>query len=327
MTSSSYKKISFFPKLLEPNTFGLDISDNSIKYAEILPSKRGWKVGKYGKKLIAPGIIKFGRIENKEKMVNLLNHLKKDIGIKSVRISLPEEQSYLFTITLPKTDSEQIMKKISLLLDAYVPMLAEEMAFEYQILEEIDHMLNIRVIATPKEIINEYTKVFEKAKIKIKEFKLKAESLAKNLHRKNTKKIFYPSTSMLVELERNRSSVSVIHQGSVVFNSVLDKGVNENERVESLRDELTRHYIYWHTHKDDEGKERPKIKKIILVGEGKDLSELAEYFSKGMKIPVELANVWANILNIEEDIPEMDFKESLAFASAISLALEDKEIE
>ena len=38
-------------------------------------------------------------------------------------------------------------------------------------------------------------------------------------------------------------------------------------------------------------------------------------------MPVEIANVWINIMNPQKLIPEIDFKQSLSFATSLGLAL------
>jgi Tfp pilus assembly PilM family ATPase len=93
--------------------------------------------------------------------------------------------------------------------------------------------------------------------------------------------------------------------------------------VSVLRDELVKHFMYWHTHKDDDGRNNPPIKKIIFCGGDSNLIGLADYISVSMKSTVEMANVWTNISNTGNYIPEMSFKQSLAFATALGLALGD----
>ena len=45
------------------------------------------------------------------------------------------------------------------------------------------------------------------------------------------------------------------------------------------------------------------IEKIILCGNGSSIPGLADYLAVGLKVPVELANVWTNIMSFEEEIP------------------------
>ena len=110
-------------------------------------------------------------------------------------------------------------------------------------------------------------------------------------------------------LERNTPNKELF---SVLLNS-----------VSILRDELAKHFLYWHTHKDEEGKNNPPIKKIVLCGGDSNLIGLVDYFAISMKTKVEMANVWINILDTENSVPEMNFKKALSFAAALGLALRD----
>jgi Tfp pilus assembly PilM family ATPase len=95
--------------------------------------------------------------------------------------------------------------------------------------------------------------------------------------------------------------------------------------VSVLRDEIVRHLLYWQTHKDGEGRNHPRIKKILLCGGDSNLVGLPEYLSISAKTPVELADVWANITDKQKYIPSISFNKSLTFAAALGLALGDFE--
>jgi len=88
-----------------------------------------------------------------------------------------------------------------------------------------------------------------------------------------------------------------------------------------LKDEINKHSIYWHTHKDQYGRKRPKIEKVILCGGDANLTGLPEYLSTGLKTPVERANVMVNVNSFDKYIPEINFNESLHYATVIGLAL------
>jgi len=88
-----------------------------------------------------------------------------------------------------------------------------------------------------------------------------------------------------------------------------------------LCDEIKKHYVYWHLHKDDGERKKIPIKKIILCGSESNINGLTEYLSVAMRHKVELANVWTNVLNTEKLIPEISFEESFNFAGALGMAL------
>ena len=46
-----------------------------------------------------------------------------------------------------------------------------------------------------------------------------------------------------------------------------------------------------------------------------------------MKHPVEMANVWVNIVNTDNHVPDINFKQALSLAAALGLALRNFETE
>jgi len=93
--------------------------------------------------------------------------------------------------------------------------------------------------------------------------------------------------------------------------------------VSVLRDEISRHFLFWHTNREEDGIERPLVRKIILCGGDSNLIGFSDYLSVSMKTKVDIANVWVNIGDTEECIPEMNFEQSLSYSTAIGLALRD----
>ncbi len=64
------------------------------------------------------------------------------------------------------------------------------------------------------------------------------------------------------------------------------------------------------------------IEKIVLCGGGANLKALDQFFSSELKTPTILANPWINILpEGKKEVPQLPFKESLSFATALGLAL------
>jgi Tfp pilus assembly PilM family ATPase len=73
------------------SSFGLDISDESLKFVKLIKGKTGIRVAKYGEQIIPPGIIESGKIKDLKKMEEILSSLRKKEGIKSVHVSLSQE--------------------------------------------------------------------------------------------------------------------------------------------------------------------------------------------------------------------------------------------
>ena len=360
MLSHSFNRLllRFFPvpNFFSTSSFGSDISDESLKFIELVNSKHGIRVGRHGEADIPPGIIESGRIKNPKRLEEILLSLKKEKGVKSVRVSLPEAQMYLFRLRLEKSGLVHIRESIELSLEEHIPISAQDAVFDYELLSEDAQGLELQVAAIPKNVIEDYLMVFQNSKISVQSFELEAQAIFRAVIKKGDLE-----TYMIVDFGEKRTGVFIVSHGIVMFTSTLDLGGvmltemiaknfkvslaeaekmkkkyglqrnTENKEIFSvllnsvsiLRDELVKHFLYWHTHKDAEGKINPPIKKIILCGGDSNLIGLAEYFSVSMKNTVEMANVWVNIVDTETYVPDMDFKQALSFAAALGLALGD----
>ncbi|MBI3306009.1 pilus assembly protein PilM [Candidatus Nomurabacteria bacterium] len=361
---SLQKFVKFFdtffpvPSFLSAPSFGLDIGDESIKFIELINIKQGMRVGRHGERVMPAGIIEAGKIKNGKRLEEILSELRVEAGLKSVRVSVPEQQVYLFKIRLGKSGLESVRESIELALEEHVPVQASEAIFDYELLLEDAESLYLQVAVIPKNVIEEYLTVFNNSKIWVESFELEAQAIARAIVKKGD-----PETYMIVDFGEKRTGIFIISRGFVMFTSTLDFGgvvlnemimknfkisFEEAEKmkrkygllrntenrelfsvllnsVSILRDEIAKHFLYWHTHKDEEGKNNPPIKKIILCGGDSNLIGLSDYFSVSIKIPVFMADVWVNIADTENYVPDMNFKQALSFAASLGLALRDYE--
>lgn len=70
------------------------------------------------------------------------------------------------------------------------------------------------------------------------------------------------------------------------------------------------------------------IEKILLSGRGSNLKGLTDFLEVNFKIPIELANPWANILSAPlKEIPDLSFKDSLGYTTVLGLALRGAKID
>lgn len=342
------------PAYLASPSFGLDISDESIKFISLLSGKHGIKVSKYGERKVPPGVLESGKIRDPKKMEDILLSLRKEEGIKSVRISLPEDQIYLFRLRIEKDGLESIRESIELSLEEHIPVPAEETTFDYRLIDEDSKSIQVQVAAIPTNVIENYLTVFKNSEIIVQSVEIEAQALARAVIKKGDM-----NTYMIVDFGEKKTGIFIISRGIAMFTSTLDFGgvvlgnmiqksfnvdVSEAEEMKKryglqrnienkeifpvllnsvsiLRDEVAKHFLYWHTHKDEEGKDNPPIEKIILCGGDSNLIGLPEYLAVSMKTKVEMANVWGNILDTSKYVPEIGFKRALSFGASLGLAL------
>ena len=100
-----------------------------------------------------------------------------------------------------------------------------------------------------------------------------------------------------------------------------------------LVEEIKKVFVYWNSVNDFKGTKddifypdfTPEsfigVKKVLIAGRESGIPGFRDFLAIAIKTPVEVANVWTNIMSFETDIPEIPMKESLGFGTAFGLAL------
>lgn len=353
----SIESIFPVPKLLNMQSIGLDISDRSVKYVSLKKTKNSVRINTYGRQEIPAGIVESGKIINKDALAEIIRSIVKKEKIPFTRVALPEEQIYLFTLSMPKVDPKEVATAIELSLEEHIPIAPHESVYDYDLIKEDKEGYHFSVIATPFAAINSYIELLEESGVTPLSFELEACSLARAVFPQGS-----TDTVMLVDLGATRTGISIVDSGSVVLTQTVEIGgynvtksleknlkikeeeaeklkrefgMNFHEGKESyleamagvlsaIRDEINKVYIYWHTHAEEK-QQNNKIKKIILCGGESLLKGFPEYISSSMGIPAELGNPWKNITDFSDYIPELSLEESVGYGTAIGLALGDFE--
>ncbi len=352
-----FAKIITPPAYLTIPSVGIDISDRSVRFIEFKDDAFGKKkLDRFGLKNIEEGIISNGKVIQRDSLVKLLEALKIEHKLTFVRASIPEEQVYLFSVQIPKVKEDSIRETIELLLEEYVPIPAGETVFDYQIISELESHYNIEVTAVPSKIVEDYALIFEEAGLVLVGFELEAQAMARAVIRNGD-----TNTYMIVDYGNTRTGLSFVVDGIVRFASSVDLGSSMQDKelaralsmdiktVEELkkkngllksnkdeaffqailsetallRDEINKHFIFWHTHKDEFGNIRPPVDKILLCGGNANLIGLPEYLSASLRIAVIHADPWTNITDRTTYIPELERGPALSYPTAIGLSLAD----
>lgn len=340
---------------------GFDISDQSIRFVELIETRKGLVIGKYGYRAIPVGVIEGGEIIKNEELRKILSSMHEEFKIDFANVSLPEQQAYLLNINIPLMKRSEIRGSLELQLEEYVPISMGDATFDYDIVDgfhkEKDH-LDLSLAAVPRKVAEGYAGVFEKTGITPIAFEVEAQAVARAIIPEGDM-----GTYMVMDFGKTRTGISIISEGTVVFTSTINVGglvltkavekqfgvnTEEAERIKKeqgfvrnkdtqemfltlmstisiLKDEINKHYVYWNTHLDQDGKKRPKVDKVLLCGGDSNLVGFTDYLASGLKAEIELANAMANVNTFDRYIPEIEFSDSLSYATAIGLALRPME--
>ncbi len=337
---------------------GFDLSDRSIKFVELKETKHGFVLGKYGRETVPPGILQSGKIIDKEKLKNIIKSLHGKTTTPYVRMALPEEQVYLFSIRLPKSKPKEVETAIELSLEDNIPIPAQDAVFDYECVKEDKDHMDFVVVASPRQTIEDYVSMFDGTGFIPLSFELEAQAIARSIVKDKTAGVV-----MVVDIGETRTGISVIEDGHVVLASTVEIGgasltdliqkklgvsresaekwkkefglESHNEAPElpetimgslsALHDEINKAYVYWHNHKDENEEKRGAISSIFLCGGESALPGLPQYLSSTMGVSVSLGNPWVNITDLSSYVPEINQKDSLAYATAIGLALAEND--
>lgn len=209
---------------LNPDFFGLDISDLSLKIAKLKKS-RGLILSSFGEKQIPKGIVESGEIKNEVALVKIIKE-----GIKGVEgeklqtkyaaCSLPEEKSYLQVIQIPKMQEEEIGNAVRFEAENYIPLPIDDVYLDFQVIkpyiDNSDH-LDILISAIPKNIADSYVSVLNRAGILPLAMEVEGLSIARALIKEERA----PYPVLLIDCGATMTSFIIFSGSSIRFTSSI----------------------------------------------------------------------------------------------------------
>jgi len=328
---------------LSPKSFGLDISDSSLRIINLKEKKEFLTLVSWGEVNLEDGIVQNGEIIDEEKFIKALQKLIKNINgeklkIKNAVVSLPENKSFLGVIQMPKLEGDELKEAVFIEAENYIPLPLEEIYLDFETIKPVknhlDH-LDILIMACFKKIVDRYLSCLNKSGIKVRVFESKSQAIVRALIENGLS--IYPL--LIIDLNRDISNFIIFSGYSLRFSSSYsfhfqDFNKNQLENIKNnsyllsffsnISEEIKKYLDYYQNHLGHEhlSKEEKKIEKILLCGEMANIKGLVDFFSSSLKMPVEIANPWINVFHKKlKEIPQISFDESLKYTTAFGLAL------
>lgn len=348
------------PSLIFPRAAGIDVSDTSIKWLVLAPSRELYRVETYGEEPIPEGVVVKGTIQNAEILTKALLQVKQALGnIQYAHAALPEEAAYVFEMHVPDGAShEEVLHMIEFEFEGRVPITPSAAVYDFDIIQKHDDGVgeDIAVAVFPRELAENYVAAFDAAGIKLLSLEIEARSIARTISSGASDE---PIT-LLVDFGRARTGFAVLKHGIPIFTSTAEVGgdmlttalieklalspedalVFRNEQglradggakspgvdavmgaASALADEVTRYYHYWDTRRNEHGERVTPVGRVVLVGGSANLKGLADYIAGRVQAPTVIGNIWQHICDFDDYIPPINRRESLQYATAAGLAL------
>ncbi|MFZ5559200.1 MAG: type IV pilus assembly protein PilM [Patescibacteria group bacterium] len=350
---------------INPPAFGLDLSDYSIKVAQLKKKGKIFELKNYNRVSIPEGVIEGGMIKKKDKLIEIIKKSINTVKGESIKTSyvvcsLPEQHGFIKIIQLPMMTLEEANKAIKWEAEANIPLSLEEVYLSWQIIpsQKSSEHLDVLIAAVPKNLADKYLEVFRAANIEPIVFEIESVATARSL----IKNEFSSKSILIIDLGYSRTSFIIFAGNSIRFTSSISS-VSNKEMLESIGEKLNvtlkeaqlskfkigldkkgrifnallpfmtkliekiNDCIAFHKDYSQQDKEcEGDISEIILCGGGAHLKGLPEYLSSRLKIPVKLGNPWINIPYSKKKLPIIPFNESPAYATVLGLALRGAEI-
>jgi len=210
---------------LKPESFGLDISDLSLKIIKLKKRGNFFTLSSYGKEEIEPGLIKGGEIKDEKKLAEILRESIKKVRGKKLKTnyvvaSLPEEKAFLQVIQMPRLCQEDLKSAVIYEAENYIPTPIEEVYLDYQIVppvyNHLDHF-DILIAALPKKTIDPYLSSLKLAGLEPKVLEIESLAIAQAL----IKDGITTQPILLIDLGATRTSFIIFSGESLRFTTSI----------------------------------------------------------------------------------------------------------
>ncbi|MDE2038357.1 MAG: pilus assembly protein PilM [Patescibacteria group bacterium] len=320
MRARSFFRVFPPPAFLAMPYAGVDISDDAVKCLTYSGFGRERRIASYGSMDLPEGLIDGGDIKDEKAFVELMTGFARRHGLTFVKVSVPEEKSYLFQTEVPDPGSADIEQNIEFKIEENVPLSGPDAVFYFDLVPRAAEPEPPRasVSVVPRTYIEHYMGLLESAGMKPVAFEVVPKSIARAAIPAGQ-----TGAMLIIHAMKRKTGIYVVSGDAVSFASTLSnapsgEGEGSVRAIESIGKEASRIYSYWLSH----GTGRA-IDGIILVGAAaRELQGIGRFIADARSIPVRVAGVWANVFDIDRYIPPITEKESLGYAVAAGLALD-----
>lgn len=346
------------PAYLKLPVFALDISDRSFKYMQFKETAQGRRLHAFGSGTIAEGLVHSGVITDIAKLAETLRNQLAGKTFRHTALALPEEKGFVRTIHMPQIAEEELREAIALQLEEYIPLPPEQTSFAYHVLpEHTPHTMDILIAAYPTQLITAYRDVANQAGFVPVSMEIESQAIARAVIPPSKEKeavlvvdIGLTRTSFLFAQNGYTQLTSTIPVGGNMMHEAIQKALAVSEKeaeqlkkdqglsrtiegkqvynallplIVSIYNEIRHRTEFWQeeTREQKKTRELPKLSNIYLCGREANLIGLPQYLSSELRMPVSLPNVWINALPGQAFVPEIEFRDSLGYATSIGLAL------
>lgn len=208
------------PSYIVLPSVAIDLSDRSVKFLELERKNKNLIVRSVGKITIPEGVVRSGVIEQPQQMKDLFVTLKSYTSkTPFVRVALPEEQAYVFELSVPVSSVEEIRSTVELQLEKYVPIPAHDAVFDFEVVAQVENQYIIIVSVMDQVTIDSYIDLCESAGFTPLSFELESYAVSRAVTSKTN-----PEAVLIIDCGDVRTGLSIVYKGHLLYTTTIDIG-------------------------------------------------------------------------------------------------------
>jgi type IV pilus assembly protein PilM len=333
---------------------GLDIGSRSVKVAEIIDTKNGPKLKRFGMADIPANTIEDGAISDPDTAAETIRQLFKSSNIKetNVAVSIGGYSVIVKKINVQTMPENQLQETIHFEAEQYIPFDISDVNLDFQILGENENnpnQMSVFLVAAKKEMVNDYINLVTLAGLNPCIIDVEAFAL-QNIFEANYD--IQDQNVALIDIGASKTSLNILKGNASVFMRDVALGCLQiNQKIMSLLDcsyeqaellklgeastkmsaeelrqivgavvadwctEIRRALDFFYTNYPDD-----QIKRIILSGGGANIAEFRQLLATEASTAVETFNPLKNF-TVDEKAFDPEFIRQIAPQAAIAMGL------
>ncbi|MBW6441213.1 type IV pilus assembly protein PilM [Patescibacteria group bacterium] len=339
------------------NAFGLDLSDRSIKVAQLQRVGDKMDLYSYGRQDLEEGIVKNGEILDRKKVIDAIKKTvdrarPKPIKSKFVVYSIPESKGFIRVIKIPYTEEKNIEQAVRYEAEQLFPIDTNESYIDWQVMSNDNKEMDVIVALVPRILVDSYSSVIREVGLVPIVAEIESIAITRSLINKNQSE----RPILVIDLGKDRTSFIIFKNPSVQFtasipvcgeefitaiakNLKINKASAEDikrrcglkldeeckEVFKSIQPSLHEmiNYINKLTYYYKEHFTASEdIAKVIICGGEAKMIGISSFLSLQIKKEIEKGNPWINIIKTgEKIIPPISRDDSLVFVTVLGLAI------
>jgi len=313
---------------------GIDLGSNALKLVQLKGSKGSWQLVNVGAMALPPEAIVDKSLMDSTSIAETLGNLVQGLGVKvkEVASSVSGSSVIIRKIYLPAMTVEELEDQIQWEAEQYIPFDINDVNIDFQILEtslEDVTKMSVLLVASKKDIVNDYVAVFSEAGLKLEVVDVDAFAV-QNAYELNYDLVI-DEVVALVNIGASITNLNIVKNGDSLFTRDIQLGGNlyneeiqkqlglsseeaeqakvtgdypDKERLqnivsrvnETLALEIKRSIDFYVSTASDE-----KVHKIYLSGGTAKTSSLIEAVNQRLGIEVELLNPFNKLKYNDKD--------------------------